>query len=176
MNDLYDPNTPGPYTAPPQPPAPKRRRISRVVLAVVAICTLGIIGVVSCTAAMFNGAIGAATNAADPAPVIMPTKSKPLGTATPTTRKPVEKAPTNNLPRDGVLLVGPDLKPGTYQATCPEDSIVGCYWARLKDTDGELESVLANNVVGVGGTITLRVKATDYAVEIRGGATWKRAK
>ena len=156
-------------------PSPKRkRRTGRLVLVAVAAAVLGIVTVGSCSALMFDGAIGAVD---DKAPVILPDLTKPLGTATPTTRpspKAVEKAPTNNLPRDGVLIVGKDLKPGVYQGTCPEDTVVGCYWARLKDTDGQLESVLANNVTTTGGKITLRVKVTDYAVEIRGGNEWKR--
>lgn len=150
------------------PPAKRKRRGLRVVVAVVTICTLGIIGVVSCTALMFNGAIDATRDDVRPVP------SEPgpkVPQATPST-KPVEKAPPRGL-RDGMLFVGKDVLPGTYSATVPDGS-VGCYWARLSDTDGELESVIANHVA-MAGPVSITIKPKDYAVEIRcSGAKWTK--
>ncbi|NUO56012.1 MAG: hypothetical protein HOV78_05075 [Hamadaea sp.] len=160
----------GGHVPPPVPVGrPAKRPASKLVIAVVSFCMLGIVGVVSCTAAMFNGAIGAA-NRADSAPQVAPPASEP-GPPVPST-KPVEKAPTRGL-RDGMLFVGKDVFPGTYSTTVP-DGAVGCYWARLKDTDGELESVIANHVA-MAGPISITVKKSDYAVEVRcEGAKWTK--
>lgn len=176
MNSHYDSNQPGQYqqggpvnngTPHLVGPPPRKRRAGKIVLIVVGVCTLGIIGVVSCTAAMFNGAI----NAADNAPHVQPTDPEP-GPAVPTT-KPVEKAPARGV-HDGTLFVGKDVLPGTYVTTVPADSLA-CYWARLKDTDGELGSVIANKLGEPGGQMVLTIKKTDYAVEVRcDGAKWTK--
>lgn len=70
------------------PPPKKRRRIRGVVLLVVSIGTLAVVGMVSCTALMFDGAVGA-TSGADKAPHVAPPASQP-GPAVPTA-KPAKK-------------------------------------------------------------------------------------
>lgn len=165
--DTYPPQTPRDSYTP--PPPPKRHRPGRALLWVVGICIVGIVAVLVVTSLIFDGAI----NAADTAPHVAPPKSIP-GPKVPAKSKPVEQAPRNNLPRDGVLLVPTDLKPGTYRATAPVDNIV-CYWARLRDTDGDVGSIIANHVASAGDVITLTVKPTDHAVEVQcTDAVWHR--
>lgn len=75
---------------------------------------------------------------------------------------------------DGTYRVGRDLKAGTYTTTVPADSF-GCYWARLKDFDGELGSIAANGDLSPGAKGRMTVKATDKGVEFTGGCKWAKA-
>lgn len=154
------------------PPPPKRGapRFVKVVAWIVGSCLAGMLVIGVATSLKIDGAI----DAGDSAPHVAPPKAVP-GPAVPTPKtKTVEKAPVNNLPRDGVLMVPADLKPGTYRATAPEDNIV-CYWARLRDTDGELGSIIANHTAAGGDLVTITVKPTDHAVEIQcTDAVWRR--
>lgn len=73
------------------------------------------------------------------------------------------------LPEDGTLLVGKDVKPGTYQTRATGGS---CYWSRLDRDDEIIDNGLSTTP---GAKMTVRVRATDYALEVRcGGATWKK--
>jgi hypothetical protein len=55
--------------------------------------------------------------------------------------------------------VGTDIKPDTYRG-------VGCgYWARLKNADGDLHSVLANGNVGSEEYLTVTILKSDYAFD-----------
>jgi hypothetical protein len=38
-----------------------------------------------------------------------------------------------------------------------------CYWARLRDTSGELSSIIANN--NIGGPTTVTIKSIDGAFQ-----------
>lgn len=71
---------------------------------------------------------------------------------------------------EGSWEVGTDVKAGTYTTTVPAGE--HCYWARLKDFDGELESVIANGNLSPGAKGRLVVKATDKGVEMRGACRW----
>ena len=71
------------------------------------------------------------------------------------------------------LLGGGDVQPGTYRSAGLADSTGICYWARLKDTTGDMDSIIANDV-GKGPQV-VTVKKTDGAFSTRGCATWTRA-
>jgi len=64
---------------------------------------------------------------------------------------------------DGIYLVGEDIKPGTYRGTVTSD--MG-YWARLRNTDGGLDSIIANGLPS--GPFVLTIKSSDNAVELKG--------
>lgn len=167
---------PGPYPAPQPPQPPRRKGMSKAGKWFLGI-TCGLILVVgSCTSMVIDGAV----EAGDKAPVISTdTPSAKASARTPAPlpmrTKPVEQAPSF-LPEDGTLEVGPDVKPGTYKTTVPADSI-GCYWARLRNTSGEMAGIIANGVAQPGSRVTITIKATDAAVELRGcGRAWKRAR
>lgn len=66
---------------------------------------------------------------------------------------------------DGIYLVGEDIKPGTYRGTVTSSMGTG-YWARLRDTDGGVNSIIANGLPG--GPFVLTIKPTDKAVELTG--------
>lgn len=71
---------------------------------------------------------------------VRPTTSP--GTPIPT-RKPVQKAAPVPvaMATDGTYLVGKTIQPGTY--TSPGADVGRCYWARLKNTSGEVAAVIA---------------------------------
>jgi hypothetical protein len=61
----------------------------------------------------------------------------------------------------GILIVGEDVKPGSYRAI---DATENCYWARLSSLD--TDDIILN---GNGpGQILLTIKSTDKAFETSG--------
>ena len=180
----YGSHQPGPYPAPPTPPRPAPKRMPRwgKVLLWVAAVPVALIG--GCTAIVAGS--GLAQQAADNAPVIStaeptydpgiqtPPTESPAPKATPRAPKPVEQAPAY-VPEDGTLLVGKDVKPGTYQTRVVEGDIISsCYWARLDANDEILDNDLKTTV---GARMTVTVRASDYALEINcSGAVWKRVR
>ncbi len=72
------------------------------------------------------------------------------------------------IPGDGTFLVGEDIQPGTYQTDGGGE--FGCYWARLADTSGELESIIANG--NPQGPTTVTISASDAAFETNGCSDW----
>ena len=62
----------------------------------------------------------------------------------------------------GTYLVGIEVAPGTYQGQAGTDLADSCYWARLSDLTGSLESVLAND--NSIGQFYISVEATDRAL------------
>jgi hypothetical protein len=69
---------------------------------------------------------------------------------------------------DGTYRVPQDVKPGTYRSLGGD----GCYWARLKNFSGSLDSILANeNAVGPA---VVTIKPTDRGFETNGCANWTR--
>lgn len=74
---------------------------------------------------------------------------------------------------DGTYKVGSEIKAGTYRTKGDRDK-VGCYWERLKSADGELSSVISNDVPV--GPATVTVKKTDKFVKFSGGCKWTAEK
>lgn len=74
---------------------------------------------------------------------------------------------------DGVHLVGDDIDPGTWRTDGPgPDSLAGmCYWARLSDTSGELDGIIANQNIQGSGVVS--VSDSDVALELSGGCEWE---
>ena len=68
---------------------------------------------------------------------------------------------------DGVYLVGVDIKPGQYKSGPESD----CYWARLSNTNGDLDSIIANHN---GGNSVVTIKRTDKAFETSGCGSWTK--
>lgn len=76
--------------------------------------------------------------------------------------------PAVAIPEDGTWLVGTDIKPGTYRSSDGD-----CYWARLKDTSGDFDAIIAN---GNGGNQVVTVKKTDKAFESARCAPWTKVR
>jgi len=64
---------------------------------------------------------------------------------------------------DGIYVVGEDIAPGVYDGVVKGDE---GYWARLKGTDGQVSSIIANGIARARFVLTIYV--SDRAVELRG--------
>lgn len=73
---------------------------------------------------------------------------------------------------DGVHVVGDEIAPGTYQAEVPPSSI-GCYWARLSDLSGEVESIVTNELLEPGAMATVTIQPGDVGFESQDCGVWK---
>jgi hypothetical protein len=73
----------------------------------------------------------------------------------------------------GTYAVSTDIVPGTYSSSGPDGSnFTGCYWARLKDTTGDFESIIANNIDK--GPTVVTISASDGAFKTQGCSTWHK--
>jgi hypothetical protein len=68
----------------------------------------------------------------------------------------------------GTYEVGTDIQPGTYKTTGSSY----CYYARLKADDGELDSIISNDIVQGQGSVS--VKSSDKYIEFSGTCTWTK--
>lgn len=108
---------------------------------------------------------------AEPTSTALPTETPPPTetpepTATPVpTATPEPTATTNpNLVVAGTHLVGTDIEPGLYRGEAGPGLFDSCYWARLSDLSGDLDSILANeNSIG---QFCVEVMASDTALEV----------
>lgn len=85
----------------------------------------------------------------------------------PAEQAPPEPAPTQNanLVKAGTYLVGSDISTGYYRGEAGTDIFDSCYWARLKDLSGELDSIIAND--NSFGQFYIQVADSDYALEVK---------
>ncbi|MDP9488472.1 MAG: hypothetical protein M3Q49_22260 [Actinomycetota bacterium] len=79
-----------------------------------------------------------------------------------------EEPSAGDIPGDGTFLVGEDIQPGTYQTDGGGE--FGCYWARLSDASGDMESIIANG--NPRGPTTVTISASDGAFETSGCSDW----
>jgi hypothetical protein len=68
---------------------------------------------------------------------------------------------------DGTHRVGRDIPAGTYRAPKAND---GCYWARLRNFSGSLNSIIANE--NAAGPAVVRIQRTDRGFESARCGTW----
>ena len=105
---------------------------------------------------------GAPTNTSAPTKTPAPT-SAPTSTPLPAPTKtpiPPTATPDPNLLAPGTYLVGSEIKPGLYRGQA--GSSQSCYWARLKDLAGGMDSILAND--NATGKFFVQVLASDKAL------------
>lgn len=81
--------------------------------------------------------------------------------STPPTQKPTVEPPLSTPPAppsfrtfegDGTFAVPGEVKPGTYRT---REGSSGCYWARLKNFEGDLESINANDNTDFPAVVTI---------------------
>ena len=70
---------------------------------------------------------------------------------------------------DGTLVVGTDIQPGNYKALNTSGS---CYFARLKDLEGGVNSIIANG--NPSGPVTVSIKSTDKAFDSSRCGGWAK--
>lgn len=73
----------------------------------------------------------------------------------------------------GMFAVPDQLTPGTYIVTATGNTF-GCYWGRLKATDGKVKSIVDSGTVSRGGFGQFTVQRADKAVKLIGDCTWSR--
>ncbi len=152
-----------PQTATPQP-SKKSRKTLVVVLSVVGVlaalcCIGGIASVLASGAGDKSNPLSLPTQAGtNVAPAPGAATNAPAATAEPT--QPAEPTlPPGTVTEQGTLLVGTDIKAGTYRG-------VGCgYWARLKETDGSFDSIIANGNASDDEYVTVTIGTRDRAFE-----------
>jgi hypothetical protein len=69
--------------------------------------------------------------------------------------------------KDGTYKVGSDIQPGTYRTRISSD---GCYWERMADFTGGLDSILANENTDAPAVVT--ILPTDVGFSSTRCGTW----
>jgi hypothetical protein len=77
-----------------------------------------------------------------------------------------EPAPEAAIIEEGTWEVGTDIKAGTYRTREPVGT---CYWARLKGFDGDLDDIIANDLVVGYGIVTISKKDVGFETN---GCEW----
>jgi len=78
----------------------------------------------------------------------------------PTLPEPPDEFPLKIM--TGTYLVGIDIQPGTYKGQTGTEIEDTCYWARLKDVSGEMNSIITND--NASGQFYLEVQSGDFAL------------
>jgi hypothetical protein len=79
------------------------------------------------------------------------------------------KSTATTIPGNGWFLVGAEFVPGTYRSSGNTES---CYWARARSADGELSSIIINEIST--GQLVVTINATDVVFHTSGCTTWTR--
>lgn len=138
-------------------PTPQHQAIG-CVAAVILFVVLGIIG-----------AVGRAHTASTQTPGSL---SDSFGHATASSEPSTPPGPVTRF-GDGTFVVGSDIVAGTYKSAGPSDDGSGsCYWARLKNTTGDLDTIIANNISNGPDTVT--ISRSDGAFKTSGCQTWHK--
>lgn len=99
-------------------------------------------------------------------------KSRPAGGSGSTSPTPTPKPrPSETVATsfgDGTYRVGAEIKPGTYKAAGGD----GCYWQRMRNFEGGLGSIIANDAPS--GSTTVTIKSGDKGFKTDGCGRWRR--
>ena len=87
----------------------------------------------------------------------------PTNTPRPTNTIMPSATPNVNLVEPGTHLIGVDIQPGIYRGMAGSGLLGSCYWQRLKDLSGDLDSILAND--NSVGQYYVEILETDMAFE-----------
>lgn len=159
---------------PPHIPAPRKRRKWPWIVA-------GIIGTPIVLSALASG--GSGSPSAPTAPTfsgagLTPTAAPARQAGEDPQAAPAHGPATTITSGDGAFdestyEVGVDITPGKWRTDGPPSGDGPCYWARLKNTDGDFDSIIANG--NAGGKTTVTIGKTDGAFQLRGGGcTWTK--
>lgn len=152
--------TPVPPVTVPATPAKRRRRWPWYVGG--AVVFLAVIG--SCT-----GNAGTPTTY-NPGPLSI----TPI---TPTTTTTPPSGPVTSI-GDGTFEIGTgagQVPAGTYHTTGPDSSnSMGCYFEREKDTSGNMDSIITNDITK--GPTTVTISSTDGAFKTQGCSAWTKTR
>lgn len=88
----------------------------------------------------------------------------------PATNEPaLPTGPAAAIAQNGTWLVGTDIQPGTYRSS----SDPSCYWARLANTSGDFDAILAN---GNGANQIVTIAKSDKAFQSVHCAPWTKVR
>ncbi len=151
--------------AQPQAPTPSRRSRRKWPFVLLGIAALIVIIAV---------ASGGKDTGTQPGTVAAPTSTTgATDAATQTQAPPPAPAEPANSIGPGTYVVGKEVQAGTYHTTGPADASVPiCYWARLKDTSGDMSAIITNGTPQ--GPTTVTISKGDGAFETSGCATWTK--
>jgi hypothetical protein len=142
-----------------------------IAIAGTALSALGLFICVIWTAAFGASVATTSTRPLPAATVDVPSLPSLPAYTPPAVPAPVEvKVEPGTIPGNGTFVVGKDIEPGTYKTAGPDG--FGCYYARLKDTSGDLNAIINNNVSQ--GPATVTIKGSDGAFETSGCHTWSK--
>ncbi|MFE2225866.1 hypothetical protein [Streptomyces kronopolitis] len=166
---------PYPFVMPPvaQPP---RKKHTGLKITVGAVCACTVFGL---GAAVGGGGTDGKKAEAKPAPTVTVTyTAKPVPASADKPGKaaaPAEKAAAEGPETavgQGSYLVGEDIAAGTYKTAGPTASDIPlCYWARAKDSSGEVGSIIANGTPEGPSRVTVNKGET---FETNGCKQWKK--
>ncbi|MFH8569390.1 hypothetical protein [Streptomyces sp. NPDC017993] len=170
---------PSPFGPHPYPPQPQRKHTALKVAA-------GVVGgllVFGVGVAAGSGNTEAKVKA-KPAPTVTVTvtaeartpKTQQAASGKPKTKAEPAEQPKKDAPEatisQGSYLVGKDVDAGTYRTGGPSDSDIPlCYWARNKDSSGELDSIIANGTPQGPARVTIN---KGEIFETNGCEEWKK--
>lgn len=108
------------------------------------------------------------------------TTAQPLGTPTQQqddigpppqpANAPQEQVPDGTIPDDGTFVVGSEVQPGTYKTEGVDG--FACHYARLADTSGEPQAIIAYDIPQGPSTVT--IEDSDGAFETSGCQPWTK--
>ena len=92
--------------------------------------------------------------------------------------EPAPRSEPANSFGNGDHLVGLDIQPGTYRATCDGGFIGMCYWARHSKEGGQYGiagmTIIANDNKEVGSQAIVDILTSDYRFESDGFERWQK--
>lgn len=159
--------TTAPFT--PNQPAPKPKKSKKWLHFIIYPVVL-FLGIAIGGAGGNDSTTPAAANVKPAATKTVTAAPKPQATVTVTQPAPVQETtePEASGITEGTYEVGVDIQPGKYKSK--GDDL--CYWARLKSTDGSLDSIISNHIGSGAQTVT--IKKSDAAFETRGCGEWTK--
>lgn len=122
------------------------------------------------------GIVGSGGSKDSPTATVTVTATAPgadvqAGAASPVATAGAEQdVPKGGIPGDGTFLVGKDIEAGTYRSEGKNK--YGCYWARLSDTTGEGDAIIANG--NAEGPAIVKIAAGDKAFQTTDCKPWKK--
>ncbi|MGW7634573.1 hypothetical protein [Streptomyces decoyicus] len=165
--------------APPQVAEPPKKNHAALKIAVGVVCAGIVFGL---GAAVGSGDDDGKKTAAKPGPTVTVTVTAKTAKAraenAKSGAKPVERAEAPTAPDatvgQGSYLVGEDIVAGTYRTGGPAASDVPlCYWARAKDSSGEVDSIIANGTPQGPARVTVNKGET---FETNGCKEWTKVR
>lgn len=85
--------------------------------------------------------------------------------------RPVQSGPLSSF-GDGTYVVGKEVVPSSYKTMGSTINGLPCYWARLKDTSGDFNAIIANGATT--GQTTVTINPRDGAFQTTGCNTWQK--